>query len=112
MLEQGERRSTMWELWCERFILLFLLFLLGVSMKTIKISDETYRKLCEMAGRLQAELKRPVSMDETIRRLLENAGGSRISELGGVWELSDEEAEEILSSLRRWWRAWELEKSV
>lgn len=81
-------------------------------MKTIKVSDETYRRLCEKAGKLQAELKRPVSIDEAIRYLLGEVGKAGVSELAGSWELSDEEAEEIFSSLRRWWRSWRLEESA
>lgn len=81
-------------------------------MKTIKVSDETYRRLCERAGRLQAELKRPVSIDETIRHLLGETGKRGISELAGSWELSDEEAEEIYSSLRRWWGSWRVKRSA
>ncbi|MEM3750071.1 MAG: antitoxin VapB family protein [Candidatus Jordarchaeales archaeon] len=94
------------------FIPLIPLFPLGGRMKTIKVSDETYRKLCEKAGRLQAELKRPVSIDETIRYLLEEKKKCGILELAGSWELKDDEAEEIFSSLRRWWGSWRTERSA
>jgi predicted CopG family antitoxin len=71
-------------------------------MKSIRISEETYRKLCERAGRLQAEMKRPVPIDEAIRSLIEspNVSGA-VTDLAGTLELSDEEVLEIKRELRR-----------
>ena len=33
-----------------------------MTTKSIRISEETYKKLVELAGKLQAELKRPISI--------------------------------------------------
>jgi hypothetical protein len=41
-----------------------------VSFKTIKIKDETYENINVFIGELRKELKRPVSVDEAIKRLL------------------------------------------
>ncbi len=73
-----------------------------MTTKSIKLSEETYRKLVELAGRLQFELKRPVSIEEAIKYLMRR----RISDLAGSWEVSDEEVKEIKESLRKRWRAW------
>ncbi|MEX2706461.1 MAG: hypothetical protein Q6352_014600 [Candidatus Freyrarchaeum guaymaensis] len=73
-----------------------------MSTKSIRLSEETYRKLVEVAGRLQVELKRPVSIEEAIKYLLRR----KISDLAGSWDVSDEEVREIRESLRRGWREW------
>lgn len=73
-----------------------------MSTKSIKLSEETYRRLVELAGKLQADLKRPVSIEEAIKYLMKR----RISDLAGSWEISDEEVKEIRESLRKGWRAW------
>ena len=70
--------------------------------KSIRVSEETYRKLVELAGKLQAELKRPVSVEDAIRYLLKR----KISDLAGSWEINDEEVKEIKESLKRGWKAW------
>ena len=73
-----------------------------MTTKSIRVSEETYRKLVELAGRLQAELKRPVSVEDAIRYLLKR----KISDLAGSWEISDEEVKEIKESLKMGWKAW------
>ncbi len=73
-----------------------------MTTKSIKLTEETYRKLVELAGKLQAELKRPVSIEEAIKYLMKR----RISDLAGSWEVSDEEIKEIKESLKKGWRAW------
>ncbi len=73
-----------------------------MTTKSIKLSEGTYRKLVELAGKLQSELKRPVSIEEAIKYLMKR----RISDLAGSWEVSEEEAEEIKESLRKGWKAW------
>jgi predicted CopG family antitoxin len=82
-------------------------------MKSIRISEETYRKLCEHAGRLQAELKRPVSIDEAIRSLMEGSKiPSTVTDLAGTLELSDEEVLEIKRELRKAWKKWKPPRSA
>jgi predicted CopG family antitoxin len=73
-----------------------------MTTKSIKISEETYKKLVEMAGRLQAELKRSVSIEDAIKYLMRR----KISDLSGSWDVSDEEAQEIKEFLREGWKAW------
>jgi predicted transcriptional regulator len=75
--------------------------------KTVRVDDETYRKLSEYAGELQSKLKRPVSINEAIRYLTrEIPVNNRISDLSGTWKTTDEEIEEIMTDLRRGWEKW------
>ena len=79
--------------------------------KTVRVDEETYRRLCEHAGRLQAVLKRSVSLDETIRYLTGSMKmGNKISDLAGSWDISDEEAEAIRRGLAEGWRRWTSER--
>jgi len=76
-------------------------------MKSIRIGEETYRRLCELAGKLQIEMKRPVSIDEAIWFLMENSKTSSVvTDLAGTMELSDEEVLEMKRELRRVWKKW------
>ncbi len=70
--------------------------------KSIKLSEDTYRKLVELAGKLQAERGEPVSVEEAIRYLMR----TEISPLAGSWDITDEEIEEIKKSLRKGWTSW------
>jgi predicted CopG family antitoxin len=75
--------------------------------KTVRVDDETYRKLSEYAGELQSKLKRPVSINEAIRYLTrEIPTNNRVSDLAGTWKTTDEEIEEIMTDLRRGWEKW------
>jgi predicted CopG family antitoxin len=76
--------------------------------KSLRVDDETYRKLCEIAGELQSKLKRPVSVDEAIRSIIQipNRNRNKITDLAGTWKLTDEELKEIMESLRKGWRTW------
>ena len=75
--------------------------------KTVRVDEETYRKLSEYAGDLQSKLKRPVSINEAIRYLTrEIPVNNRISDLAGTWKTTDEEIEEIMTDLRRGWENW------
>jgi len=42
-----------------------------IIMATVRVKEDTYRDLNALAGRLQTKLKRPVSVDEAIKYLLE-----------------------------------------
>ncbi|GEM_PF-376613 len=84
------------------------------EVKSIKISKETYLKLSEVAGELQMKLKRPVSLDEAMRHLLrlrEKRRGAKITDMAGSWSMSDEEWNEINSSLQEKWKKWRLPKT-
>ncbi len=76
--------------------------------KTVRIDEETYRRLCEQAGELQIALKRSVSMDETIRYLTGSLKTpNKISNLAGSWKVSEKELETIKKGLRKGWKTWQ-----
>jgi predicted CopG family antitoxin len=77
--------------------------------KSIKVSKETYAELSEIAGELQLKLKRPVSIEEAIRQLTRRRKkGTKISDLAGSWKMSDEEAQEIKTSIDEAWKKWKM----
>ena len=71
--------------------------------KTIKVSDETYSLLVELAGKLQIALKKPVSIDEALSQLLSKED---IMNLAGSWDLSDEKAELLKKEIEALWSSW------
>jgi len=71
--------------------------------KTIKISKETYAKLSEIAGELQMRLKRPVSLNETVKYLINlKENGAKITDLAGsgAKHATSGEIKELLDKLR------------
>jgi len=70
--------------------------------KSIKLSEETYRRLVELAGKLQAERGEPVSVEEAIKYLMKR----EITPLAGSWDVTDEEVEKLKRSLREGWAKW------
>jgi len=73
-----------------------------MSTKSVRMSEDTYKKLVEIAGKLQAESKKPLSIEDAIKYLLR----TRISDLVGSWDVTDEEVDEIENSLKRRWKTW------
>jgi len=71
--------------------------------KTVRVREDTYRRLNELAARLRERLGRPVSMDEVIRKLLLS---KKPSELAGAWEMSEEEEKAIRDALREMRSKW------
>ena len=73
-----------------------------MSTKSVRMSEDTYKKLVEIAGKLQAESKKPLSIEDAIKYLLR----TRIADLVGSWDVTDEEVNEIENSLKRGWKTW------
>jgi predicted nucleic acid-binding Zn-ribbon protein len=75
--------------------------------KAIKISKETYAKLCEIAGELQIRKKRPVSIEEAMQHLIkQREKGMKITDLAGSWSMTDKEFKEISESINGAWERW------
>ena len=82
-------------------------------MKTIKISKKTYARLCEIAGERQVRLRRPVSLDEAVRYLINVRGkGVKITDLAGSWDVSEEEVAKIRASFTEAWKKWRLPETL
>ncbi len=77
--------------------------------KTIKVSKETYAELSQIAGELQIKLKRPVSLDDAIKHLTKKRKkGTKISDLAGSWDMTDEEAAKIEAAIDESWKKWKI----
>ncbi len=79
-----------------------------METKTVKMSANNYKALCEMAGELQAEWGEPVSIDKALTFLVHQ---TKLSDLAGSWKMSDKETEEFLKTVRTGWSRWKI-KSV
>jgi len=78
---------------------------------SIRISKKTHKKLVELAGLLQANLKKTITIDEAITFLLEKKSlPGKITDLSGTLDISDEELEEIEKSLQEAWKSWNFKK--
>lgn len=75
-----------------------------MTTKSIRISEATYKRLMKIAGKLQMENKKSVSIEDAIKHLMKR----RISDLAGSWEMDDDEVNEIKESLRKGWKDWKL----
>ena len=77
------------------------------ELKAIKVSKETYAELSAIAGEMQVKLKRPVSIEEAMKHLIRrNKKGIKISDLAGLWNVSDQESKEIKASINKVWETW------
>ena len=72
-------------------------------LKTVKISEESYRWLCSIAGELQRELGRNISIDAAIQHLQKGEG---IANLAGAWQMNDSEVQAAKQDLRKGWKRW------
>jgi len=82
------------------------------KLKSVKIKESTYQRLNELAGILQKKFKRPVSLDEVINILLKKAeiNTKSILDFAGIWEISDDEEEELFESLKAAWSQWKMKE--
>ncbi|MFI5419931.1 MAG: hypothetical protein ACHQ1H_03085 [Nitrososphaerales archaeon] len=77
----------------------------------MKISDQTYKKLNELAGELRVQLGRPVSVDEALDFALKQKRKRKPSDYAGTWSMSDEEEKRIFGDdLQRMWKRWKPRK--
>ena len=70
---------------------------------SIKISEENYRRLSALSGRLRQMFERPVSLNEAITYLYARR---KLSDMAGAWVMSDREAEDVMKDLKKGWKSW------
>ena len=88
------------------FILLLPLSILGDQMlKSIKIRKENYEWLATLAGKLQMQRGRPISIDETLSWLQRKG---KLSDFAGCWKMSDKESDQLLKNIRDEWKKWKI----
>jgi predicted CopG family antitoxin len=77
--------------------------------KTIRVSPKVYAELNAFTSILSERLKRRVSVDDALKDLLSRAHRNKPSDFAGAWVMSDEEEEEIKSSLKELWGTWKMD---
>ncbi|MEK6893982.1 MAG: antitoxin VapB family protein [Nanoarchaeota archaeon] len=81
-----------------------------MASKTIKISEENYKKLLEIATEIQKINGVRASFDDAIKELAkEKRKKKKISDLTGAWKMSDSEWEKIKDELNRGWKTWKMQ---
>lgn len=75
---------------------------------SIKISEENYRRLAALSGKLRESLHKPVSINDAISFLYSRR---KISDLAGAWKMSDKEAEEFMTNLKEGWKKWKIKSA-
>jgi hypothetical protein len=76
-------------------------------MATVKVSEETYKKLNRLAGKLRSKTGRPISVDEALDFALKRKSNNLSPSDFGSWaSMSDAEEEDILRSLDKFWKGW------
>lgn len=78
-------------------------------MATVKISDQAYKKLNELAGELRSRLGRPVSVDEALDYAMKQ-NKAKPSDYAGSWKMTDREEKEMEADLGRIWKRWKSRK--
>jgi predicted CopG family antitoxin len=76
--------------------------------KTIKISEENYIWLLQLAAELQKKYQKQITFDNTLN-VLKNGrlGENKLSDLAGSWNLSDNEVKTLKKRLRKSWK-WKM----
>lgn len=74
-----------------------------MDTKPIKVSEDNYRWLVEVAGDLQKQTGKQASIDDAISFVR----GGDILKLAGSWKMTDHEEREMYTDLKRGWKKWE-----
>ena len=79
-----------------------------MTSRTIKISEENYRRLLNIAADLQKIRKEKVSFDDALQVMeAENTGKrkGKLSDLAGAWaDISDKEWAKMEEAMKRGWQ--------
>src|SRR5207253_11350736 len=75
------------------------------TMATIRVSEDIYKEVNRVAGRLRQESGHPVSMDDVLELHIKTRG-LKLSDFQGAWKIADSEAEDLFKSLRKRWSHW------
>ena len=82
-----------------------------MTSRTIKISEENYKRLLNIAAELQKQREEKVSFDDALQVMkAENLDrkNKKLSDLAGRWaDMSDEDWAEIKKAIKRGWRKWD-----
>lgn len=74
--------------------------------KSIKVSEETYKRINAIVGMLRAKEKKPVSMNTALLSVLPMAKTAKPSDFAGAWKMSESEANNLMKDTRKLWKSW------
>ena len=74
------------------------------SAKSIKVSEEAYRRLNALVGIMREKEKKPVSINTAILRVLPKSTVLKPSDFAGSWKKSDVEAQNLKIEIRKLWK--------
>ena len=86
-----------------KYYLYYLVVLVVKMPVSIKISDENYRMLCSLSGKLREKMHKPVSINDAICFLYSKR---KLSDLAGALKMSDAEISDFSEKLKKGWSAW------
>jgi hypothetical protein len=76
--------------------------------KTVKISEENYKWLTSVSGQIQSKIGTAVSIDKAISVMRTED----LKIIAGGWNISEEEAEELMKEIRMGWKRWKIPASI
>ena len=78
--------------------------------KTIKLKEETYRKLNSFVGFLREKEKRPISMNDAVLKAVSEVrmNKPKLSDFAGSWKMNDAEAKKLKKGIRGLWKTWKI----
>ena len=78
--------------------------------KSIKVTEDTYRKINALVGFLREKEKKPVSMNDAISKVLSEVrlAKPKLSDFAGSWKMSDREAQKLKKDIRDLWKTWKI----
>lgn len=78
--------------------------------KSIKVTEDTYRKINALVGFLREKEKKPVSMNDAISKVLSEIRLTKpkLSDFAGSWKMNDREAEKLKKDIRDLWKTWKI----
>ena len=86
------------------FNIVTIMIIVICKMTTIQIDEEIKRKLLEISGRLQIQLKKNITFNDTIQFLIDRHEGQRVlkdlTPLFGFLKTENQEARKLLTELR------------
>jgi predicted CopG family antitoxin len=78
--------------------------------KTIKVNEETYKRINYLVGLLREKEKKPVSMNDALLKFLSEVREvkPKLSDFAGSWKMSDAEAKKLKKEIRDLWKTWKI----
>ncbi len=74
-----------------------------MATKAIKISEENYEWLAELAGEIQIETGEPISLDKALSYVRRQRG---LSNLAGKSKMTNKEVKKLFKDLDKGWKKW------